>query len=700
VSAEIRNGDQAMSRGSDVKITTSEIKALIEMQRPEDVLYSLEQQGFRLDAPTYRSLLRRCAYTRNLTAGRKVHGHIVETGFKADIYLQTAVLSMYCKCGSLVEAHKVFDTMQQRDMFAWTLILAAYAKHGSAKDGFNLYKQLHDAGVRCDRIMYMSIVSMCANLGDLEEAKAVYNDIAKSGITVDALLSNNLIHMYARCGSMKHAHEVFNSMPERDLVSWNTMIAGAAWNGCAEEAFYLFSKMQQESMRPDFISFMSLLNVCTSLVALKQVHDSIIEAGLEADAHLATAVVSMFVKCGSAEDARWVFDKMKVRDIVTWNAMIEGYAKHGPYRKALEVYCQMQDEGFEPNCVTFTCLLNACANLASLQEARWVHARIVAAKLESHLHVANGIMNMFAKCDSTEDARQVFDKMEVRSVISWNTMINGYAECGPYMEAMEIFSQMQHEGVKPDAVTFTGLLKACANQASLQGARWVHTRIMAAAFESDIRVRNGLISMYAKCGSLADAAHVFNEMEERDVVTYNAMIAALGQYGHGREALQKFHLMISTGVRPDGVTFVGVLSACSHTGLVDEGLRYFYSMSKDYNVAPEVEHVSCLVDLLGRAGYLVEAEEVVNRMPQTPAGATWGALLGACKLHGNVKLAERAAQFWTQLEPQNAEVYVSLAHIYLTASLWQQAMAIQKLMGGRDLRKARPSWIEVERHLI
>ncbi|CAK9875449.1 unnamed protein product [Sphagnum jensenii] len=408
--------------------------------------------------------------------------------------------------------------MQQRDMFAWTLILAAYAKHGSAKDGFNLYKQLHDAGVR-----------------------------------LDALLSNNLIHMYARCGSMKHAHEVFDSMPERDVVSWNTMIAGAAWNGNAEEAFDLFSKMQQEN------------------------------------AHLATAVVSMFVKCGSAEDARWVFDKMKVRDIVTWNAMIEGYAKHGPYTKALEVYCQMQDEGFEPNCVTFTCLLNACANLASLQEARWVHARIVEAKLESHLHVANGMMNMFAKCDSTKDARQVFDKMEVRSVISWNTMINGYAECGPYMEAMEIFSQMQHEGV-----------------------------------------------------------------------------------------------------RPDGVTFVGVLSACSHTGLVEEGLRYFYSMSKDYSVTPEVEHVSCLVDLLGRAGYLVEAEEVVNRMPQTPVGATWGALLGACRLHGNVKLAERAAQFWTQLEPQNAEVYVSLAHIYLTASLWQEAMAIQKLMGDRDLRRQGP----------
>jgi pentatricopeptide repeat protein len=211
---------------------------------------------------------------------------------------------------------------------------------------------------------------------------------------------------------------------------------GAAWNGSAEEAFDLFSKMQQESMKPDFISFMSLqpdfisfmslLNVCTSLVALKQVHDSIIEAGLEADAHLATAVVSMFVKCGSAEDARWVFGKMKVQDIVTWNAMLEGYAKHGPYRKALEVYCQMQYEGFEPNCVTFTCLLNVCANLASLQEARWVHARIVAAKLKSHLHVANGTINMFAKCDSTKDARQVFDKMEVWIVISWNTMINEY----------------------------------------------------------------------------------------------------------------------------------------------------------------------------------------------------------------------------------------------------------------------------------
>ncbi|CAK9207319.1 unnamed protein product, partial [Sphagnum troendelagicum] len=318
-------------------------------------------------------------------------------------------------------------------------MLVAYASHGLNGEGFKLYKQVCDEGIRCDRIMYTSIVSICASLGDLEKAKAVHNDIIKSGIGTDAILENNLVHMYARCGSMELAHDVFHKMVERNVVSWNAMIAG------------------------------------------------------------------MFAKCGKIHDARQVFDKMKVRDVISWTAMINGYADHGPYGKA-----------------------------------------------------------------------------------------------------MELFREMEQFGVAPNTVTFIGLLKACANQASLQEARWVHASIVAAALESDLRVRNGLIDMYAKCGSLEDAFSIFSTMSEKDVVTWSAMIAGCGQHGHGRAALEHFDQMVSEGVHPNSVTFVGVLSACSHAGLVVEGLRCFHLMVKDYGISPALDHFGCVVDLLGRAGHLHE----------------------------------------------------------------------------------------------
>ncbi|CAK9263493.1 unnamed protein product [Sphagnum jensenii] len=491
---------------------------------------------------TYKSLLQKCTYNKNLAEGRNVHLHIIESGVKPSTSLSNAILNMYCKCGSLVEAQKVFDAIPEKDIITWTLMLVAYASHGLNGEGFKLYKQVCDEGIRCDRIMYTSIVSICASLGDLEKAKAVHNDIIKSGIGTDAILENNLVHMYARCGSMELAHDVFHKMVERNVVSWNAMIAGSAQNGNAEETCHLFQQMQQESIQPDHITFMSLLNACTSPATYKQgcwVHANILNTGWDADVRVGTALVSMFAKCGKIHDARQVFDKMKVRDVISWTAMINGYADHGPYGKA-----------------------------------------------------------------------------------------------------MELFREMEQFGVAPNTVTFIGLLKACANQASLQEARWVHASIVAAALESDLRVRNGLIDMYAKCGSLEDAFSIFSTMSEKDVVTWSAMIAGCGQHGHGRAALEHFDQMVSEGVHPNSVTFVGVLSACSHAGLVVEGLRCFHLMVKDYGISPALDHFGCVVDLLGRAGHLHEAEDFLNKMPQTPGASTWGPLLSACRIHGNVQLAE------------------------------------------------------------
>ncbi|CAN5955401.1 unnamed protein product [Sphagnum jensenii] len=536
------------------------IRELTESGQPAEVLQSLEQRGICVDASTYKLLLRRCTHTRNLMEGRNVHLHIIKTGFKPDVYLLNALLNMFCKCGSLLEARKVFDTMQVRDMISWTLMLAVYAKHGSNREAYLLYEQLRDQGVKCDMLMYTSIVSACARLGDLEKAKVVHSDIIQSGIAMDVFLKSNLVHMYVRCGSLVEARKVFDAMQERAAITWTFMLAGYAKQGLNQEAFKLYEQMAE-------------------------------------------------------------------RNVVSWNALIAGSVQNGNY----------------------------------------------------------------------EEAFKVFDNMKVRDVISWSAMIEGYAEHGPYERALEVFQQMEsHASVKPNTVTFIGLLKACANQASQQSARLVHTWIAAAGLESNIRVGNGLINMYAKCGSIKDAYNTFNTMPEKDLVTWSAMIVGLGQHGYAREALQLFHELISEGVKPDGVVFIGVLSACSHAGLVDEGLQYFFSMSRVHGISPGDEHFGCVVDLLGRAGHLDEAEDFVNKMPLSPGGATWGAVLGACRLHGNVKLAERAAEICFKLEPQNSAVYMSLSHVYATAGLWNKATSLRKLMKERGIKKeAGRSWIEV-----
>ncbi|CAM6066652.1 unnamed protein product [Sphagnum tenellum] len=504
------------------------IRALTESGQPAEVLQSLEQRGICVDASTYKLLLRRCTHTRNLMEGRNVHLHIIKTGFKPDVYLLNALLNMFCKCGSLVEARKVFDTMQVRDMISWTLMLAVYAKHGSNREAYLLYEQLRDQGVKCDMLMYTSIVSACARLGDLEKAKVVHSDIIQSGIATDVFLKSNLVHMYVRCGSLVEARKVFDAMQERAAITWTFMLAGYAKQGLNQEAFKLYEQMAE------------------------------------------------------------------------------------------------------------------------------------------------------------------------RNVVSWNALIAGSVQNGNYEEAFKVFQQMQQERVKPDYVTFINLLNACASPVALKQGQWVHKRIVTAGLESNIRVGNGLINMYAKCGSIKDAYNTFNTMPEKDLVTWSAMIVGLGQHGYAREALQLFHQLISEGVKPDGVVFIGVLSACSHAGLVDEGLQYFFSMSRVHGISPGDEHFGCVVDLLGRAGHLDEAEDFVNKMPLSPGGATWGAVLGACRLHGNVKLAERAAEICFKLEPQNSAVYMSLSHVYATAGLWNKATSLRKLMKERGIKKeAGRTWIEV-----
>jgi pentatricopeptide repeat protein len=460
----------------------------------------------------------------------------------------------------------------------------------------------------------------------------------------------------------------------------------------------LFQHMQQEGMTPDRFTFVPVLNACANLQALeagRHIHEQVIQAGFEHDVFVGNSLIDMYAKCGSMDDAWRVFKKMPSLTVVSWTAMIFGHVKCGEGHKALEVFQQMQQAGVKPNPVTFVGVLNACASLVALEEGRRAHEQIIQSGFESNVFVRNCLIDMYVKCGSMNDAWNVFNKMPSRSVVSWTAMILGHVKCGQGQRALDLFQQMQKEGVVPDSVTFVGVLNACASVAALGEGRHVHEQIIQSGFESDAFVSSSLIDMYAKCGSMEDAQRVFNKMPVRNAVSWTAMLKGYAMHGQGKEALAHFKWMCEEGAEIDSVTFVCVLLACSHAGLVNEGLHAFDSMREVYRIPATVDHYACKVDLLGRAGHLEEAEDVIKTMPYEPNATVWMALLGACRIHGKVELGERIAKQLLELDPNMAVGYVMLSNIYAAAGNWDLSEDIQKQRKERCLRK-QPGCTRIE----
>lgn len=345
---------------------------------------------------------------------------------------------------------------------------------------------------------------------------------------------------------------------------------------------------------------------------------------------------------------------------------------------------------------TYAWLLQCCGDMNSLSEGKKVHSHIIKTVCECDVFLLNNLITMYVKCRSLKNARKVFDKMPERNDVSWNAIIAGSAQNGNGEEALNIFCDMQRAGWKPSNFTFGSVIKACAGLEALEQGRQIHAYTINTGFVWDAYVESSLVDMYAKCGSIEDAHQLFGKMDERDVVSWTLMIAGYAQNGQGTEAVQLFEQMRLEGIKPNHITFICVLAACSHSGLVDAGLCYFDSMSRHYNITPRPDHYACMIDLLGRAGLLDEAKKFINNMPYEPDISIWRALLAACRIHGNVELGKRAAECLFELEPQNAATYVQLSSIYAAAGQWEEAAKLRKLIKDRGVKK-KPgcSWIEV-----
>eukprot|EP01018_Ginkgo_biloba_P006943 Gb_37396 [translate_table: standard] len=640
--------EQPVNNGYCVDVTTP-----CKIPQPKKAMEILHHRGAQTDSYTLALLLQTCAKTESLADGMHVHAHIIKAGFQQHVILENNLVNMYIKCRSLVRARHVFDKMPERDVVTWTALITGYVQNGHCEEALKHFGQMHCEGIPPNKFTFASVAKACAGLADLEQGKEVHRHIIRTGSEFDVVVENSLVDMYAKCGSVNDARAVFDKMSNRDVVSWNAMVAGYLQNGCLEEARKLFCEIPEQ-------------------------------------------------------------------DVVSWNAMIAGYSQNGNDAEALEFLYKMRMAGMKLDQYSLCIVLGACAALATLKQGKQVHAHMIRTGFDANVVLENALIDMYAKCRRMDSARQVFDRMSkqglipkmgkiagrpqngfsnlsVANVVSWNGMISGYAQDGQGEEAVKLFREMLLQGVKPDHFPYTSTLMACASMAVLEQGKQVHVHIIKTGFELAAFVGSALIDMYAKCGSIEDARKFFNSMSERNVVSWTAMITGCAHHGLGKEALELFKQMIQADMKPHNITFVGVLCACSHAGLVDEGRHFFYSMTREYGITPGVEHYTCMVDLLGRSGYLDEAEDFINKMQVKPNGAVWGALLGASRIHGNIEMGKRAAEHVLDFKLLDAGPYVLLSNIYAAAGRWDDANRVRKLMEDRQVKKQPGcSWIEVK----
>ncbi|XP_030972728.1 pentatricopeptide repeat-containing protein At4g21065-like [Quercus lobata] len=471
-------------------------------------------------------------------------------------------------------------------------------------------------------------------------------------------------------------------------------------NSKPQQTFYPLSKLRALPTHQSPSSYYgSLLQSCIARKAIKpgkQLHAHLYHMGLGFDLFLATKLVNFYSVCDSLHNAHLLFDRIPKSNLFLWNVLIRGYAWNGPYEAAISLYHQMLEHGLAPDNFTFPFVLKACSALSAIEEGRNIHEHAIRTGWETDVFVGAALIDMYAKCGCVGSAREVFDKIEERDAVLWNSMLAAYSQNGHPDESLALCSEMALAGLRPTEATLVTVISASADIAALPQGKELHGFSWRHGFESNDKVKTALVDMYAKCGSVKVARNLFERLKEKRVVSWNAIITGYAMHGHATEALDLFEEMKEKFL-PDHITFVGVLAACSHGGLLDEGWMFFESMVRDYRIVPTIQHYTCMVDLLGHCGRLDEAYNLIMQMRAMPDSGVWGALLNSCKIHGNVELGEVALEKLIELDPDDSGNYVILSNIYAQAGKWEGVARLRKLMIDKGIKKGTAySWIEVK----
>eukprot|EP00250_Pteridium_aquilinum_P014969 c22308_g2_i6 orf=3-1793(-) len=450
----------------------------------------------------YVAVLKACASLTDLTEGNLIFSYSIEDGLESDLFIGNTMMDTYAKCGCLEDAHKVFASLKKRDCVSWNALITGYALHAHGLEAIQLLQQMQQEGMQPDDVTYASVIKACSSITDLGKGELIHHSIFENGVGDDAHVSNILIHMYMACGSLDDANRVFEKLQRRDVVTWSTIISGYAHHGHGAEAFKAFESMLGEGLKPNNVTYPSILKACASLFVLDQgrlIHLHILESDYDKDLFIGSALIDMYAKCGSITKARKVFNELPQQGVAAWNAIISGYAHDCDSLEALHLFQSMQAEGVEPNNVTFISILKACCFISALQEGKLIHANALYCVDEMDVVLQSALIDFYAKHGCLEDAQWQFDNCVKQDLVPCNAMMTGYVQHGRCQEAVGLFLHMQKEGIMPDIVTFIALLQACSMTIALVQGKLIHDYVMQSDFSTSLIVGNALIDMYAKC---------------------------------------------------------------------------------------------------------------------------------------------------------------------------------------------------------
>ncbi|CBI19966.3 hypothetical protein VitviT2T_027984 [Vitis vinifera] len=666
-----------------------------------DFFKNMWKTGVKSTRSTLGSVLSAIASLEALNYGLLVHAQAIKQGLNSNVYVGSSLINMYAKCEKMEAAKKVFDALDERNLVLWNAMLGGYAQNGYASKVMKLFSEMRGCGFWPDEFTYTSILSACACLECLEMGRQLHSFIIKHNFEYNLFVENTLVDMYAKCGALEEARQQFEFIRNRDNVSWNAIIVGYVQEEDEDEAFNMFRRMILDGIAPDEVSLASILSGCANLQALEQgeqVHCFLVKSGLQTCLYAGSSLIDMYVKCGAIEAARYVFSCMPSRSVVSMNAIIAGYAQNDLV-EAIDLFQEMQNEGLNPSEITFASLLDACTGPYKLNLGRQIHCLIQKrGLLYDGDFLGVSLLVMYMNSQRKTDADILFSEFQYpKSTILWTAIISGHTQNGCSEEALQLYQEMHRNNARPDQATFASVLRACSILASLGDGRMIHSLIFHVGLDSDELTGSAVVDMYAKCGDMKSSVQVFEEMgSKNDVISWNSMIVGFAKNGYAENALKIFDEMKHTRIRPDDVTFLGVLTACSHAGRVSEGREIFDIMVHSYKIVPRLDHCACMIDLLGRWGFLKEAEEFIDKLNFEPNAMIWATLLGACRIHGDDIRGRRAAEKLIELEPENSSPYVLLSNIYAASGNWDEVNSVRRAMREKGLRKLPGcSWIVV-----
>ncbi|KAF7151498.1 hypothetical protein RHSIM_Rhsim02G0027300 [Rhododendron simsii] len=676
--------------------------------------------------PSRTGSFRQC---KNMKEVKQLHAQVTKKGLSNS--RSSGITKLISLCAEIAtpesleyakKAYELFegDESNRVSLYMRNSLIRGYSAAGFCDEAILLYAQMVESGVNPDHFTFPFVLSGCTKGAAFLEGIQVHGSVVKLGFEGDLFIQNCLIHLYAECGEIDFGKKVFDKMSERNIVSWTSLICGCTRRDRPEEAVSLFFEMVKAGIKPNSVTLVCAISACAKLRDLdlgKRICAYIGQQGLN-NTVLVNALIDMYMKCGAMDRAKSLFDECIDKNLVLYNMILSNYVHQGMESEALAILVEMLQQGLQPDRVTMLSALSASGQSGDFAFGRQCHCYVMRNGLEGWESVSNAIIDMYANCGKQDLACRVFDLMSTKSVVSWNSLIVGFVRNGDvdsawglfnqmletdlvtwntmmgalvqeslFEDAIELFRVMQSEGIKADKLTMVSVASACGYLGALDLAKWTYSYIEKFGIHHDLKLDTALVDMFARCGDTKSAMLVFNKIQNRDVSAWTSAIGAMAMEGNGIRALKIFNEMTNQGVKPDAVVFVAVLTACSHGGLVEQGMQIFRSMKESYGITPQIVHYGCIVDLLGRAGLLSDALDLINGMPMEPNKVVWGALLAACRTQKDTQMATYVAERMNESAQERSGTHVLLSNIYASAGKWTDVARVRLQMKEKGLLK-------------